>query len=391
MRKFVPLLVFAAGLLPGSALAGIAVVGGEAEATLDAEAQRERDLAALEAIGDLPQASRVLALAAATHPALIEEIAAIHRETSGSFRGLAASLSDARREALWEIVRHPPLLEALAQTRGSRDWPAALADRLVDAPEPLRDLAVALVAETPDVAAEVVALQSLARSRIEEALAPHPLETQATFQALLAQPDVLGLLTEYTELAAALGALHQRDPEAVETLLASVAKLQGGPMRAALVAPAEEVDAVEATPTEVVASADPAAVPLVPVSFVLDTGFEDVWRPRPAAVFGVGRTTLRATRGAPTFRSLSRAGRGRFERSGHAHVHSRRHGGHGRGHVHSRRHGGHGRAWGAFAGRSGSRRAEHWHGRRSSLRAGRGDALRAGSRHHGLRGRRDRR
>jgi hypothetical protein len=178
------------------------------------------DRGALEALARLPEASRRVALEAALHVPLLEEIAALHAETSVELDALVDALPTAQRDAAWALLSHPELLASRdGEAPGNEaEWKATVAEL----PPELLASALTLLAYEPDFFERIAALRADTEARFEALLAPHPIETQATFRALLAQPDVLGLLTTHLDLAAVLGARYRGDPADTVALLDSL-------------------------------------------------------------------------------------------------------------------------------------------------------------------------
>jgi hypothetical protein len=187
---------------------------------LDPTAVAPGDRNVLEALARLPEQSRRVALEAALHVPLLEEIAALHTETSVELEALVDALPAAQRDSAWALLSHPELLASRDGEAPSSEaeWKATVAEL----PPELLASALTLLAYEPDFFAWIAALRADVEARFEALLAPHPIETQATFRALLAQPDVLGLLTAHLELAAALGSRYRDDPADTAALLASL-------------------------------------------------------------------------------------------------------------------------------------------------------------------------
>jgi hypothetical protein len=133
---------------------------------------------------------------------------------------IVAALPAAQRDPAWALLSHPELLASREGEAPSDDaeWKATVAGL----PPELLASALTLLAYEPDFFARIAALRADTEDRFEALLASHPIETQATFRALLAQPDVLGLLTTHLDLAAVLGSRYRDDPEDTAALLAAL-------------------------------------------------------------------------------------------------------------------------------------------------------------------------
>jgi hypothetical protein len=215
-------------MLRGTPLLGLLVLASLASPVaragvvvkVDPAAVAPDDGAALEALARLPEQTRRIALEAALHVPLLEEIGALNAETSLELEALVETLPTSQRDAAWALLSHPDLLASREGEAPSNDaeWKATVAEL----PPELLASALTVLAYEPDFFARIAALRAAMEARFEALLAPHPIETQATFRALLIQPDVLGLLTTHVELAAVLGSRYRDDPASTVALLASL-------------------------------------------------------------------------------------------------------------------------------------------------------------------------
>jgi hypothetical protein len=288
---------------------------------VDPTAVAPGDRGALEALARLPEQSRRVALEAALHVPLLEEIAALHAETSVELEALVDALPAAQRDSAWALLSHPELLASRDGEAPSNEaeWKATVAEL----PPELLASALTLLAYEPDFFARIAALRADVEARFEALLAPHPIETQATFRALLAQPDVLGLLTTHLDLAAVLGARYRGDPADTVALLDSLGESLARGDDDALpgwnelepepdVGLAYEEPAPTAWPAALIASVMPI--------FTGSHGVGAVSRPVPAARFSPSSSFWFGGRSAtplPPF--ASRRGRIGFDRPGRSH------------------------------------------------------------------------
>jgi len=215
MLRATPLL----GLLV-LALCASPVVHAGVVVKIDPTAVAPDDRSALEALARLPDETRRVALEAALHVPLLEEIAELHAETSVELEALVEGLPVSQRDSAWALLSHPELLASRGGEAPSdeAEWKATVAEL----PPELLASALTLMAYEPDFFARIASLRADVETRFEALLAPHPIETQAIFRALLPQPDVLGLLTTHLDLAAVLGSRYRDDPANTAALLASL-------------------------------------------------------------------------------------------------------------------------------------------------------------------------
>lgn len=150
-------------------------------------------------------------LEGSAYPDAVAKLASIQSASSAAFRKYMEGLSRADQASLYELDRHPGLIEALANARGSQPSVLGVANKLS------KDIGtIALrIGSSPDKLPILVNIAELNRSAnevVDQLLQSYPAKTQSAFRTLIAHPETLSILNEHMSLTVQLGAFYKKDP-----------------------------------------------------------------------------------------------------------------------------------------------------------------------------------
>jgi hypothetical protein len=175
---------------------------------------------AIESIALYPEDTRDAILGVCLHPGLVVAVGELQAKISGDFRELLIDVPREEEQKLWELVRFPEIIDALAE--GERKSASEILELAKDYPEEVRTAAEQLGRDRYQLLREIRDLRRRADLAFDALLGSYPLETQAVFRKLLEQPEILSLLHQNPELTRRLGDRYRRDPEQTKRLLAEL-------------------------------------------------------------------------------------------------------------------------------------------------------------------------
>lgn len=173
-----------------------------------------------ESLARYPASARRAALMLAGEPEALLEIDRIQQDSAQRFADLLAPYSRRERQEIWNLVRYPGLVAALARTgRKSRDQLEAIADRF---PPEERNTILEAGAEHHALWVEVYGLDLETRQRARRALPSADPQLQAAFDALEDRPELMSLLLENIRWTTRLGSEYRDDPTGVAERFATL-------------------------------------------------------------------------------------------------------------------------------------------------------------------------
>lgn len=209
-----PGVLFAIGfliLLPG---ASQAVRAPELPQSESFTAEQREALGTL-ALADAPLRDAILE--ASLHPGKIEQIAAIAERSSASFRARLDQVPRSKQKDIWELVRHPELIDALVL--GGRPSRGSIDDIVEPYPEAVREIARRAAQQDFNLLNDIAHLRDDAERETAIVLASLPLASQSSFEALIERPDIMTTLAEHPDLTEKLGGLYRVSPRQARATL----------------------------------------------------------------------------------------------------------------------------------------------------------------------------
>lgn len=173
-----------------------------------------------EALGTLALADapvRDAILEASLHPQKIEQIAAIAERSSAGFRARLDQVPRSKQKDIWELVRHPELIDALVL--GGRPSRGSIDEILEPYPESVREIARRAALQDFDLLSDIAHLRDDAEGETAIVLASLPLASQASFEALIERPDIMTTLAAHPDLTRKLGGLYRVSPQRARATL----------------------------------------------------------------------------------------------------------------------------------------------------------------------------
>ncbi|MBW2389098.1 MAG: hypothetical protein JRG89_11760 [Deltaproteobacteria bacterium] len=173
-----------------------------------------------EALGTLALADapvRDAILEASLHPQKIEQIAAIAERSSAGFRARLDQVPRSKQKDIWELVRHPELIDALVL--GGRPSRGSMDEILEPYPESVREIARRAALQDFDLLSDIAHLRDDAEGETAIVLASLPLASQASFEALIERPDIMTTLAAHPDLTRKLGGLYRVSPQRARATL----------------------------------------------------------------------------------------------------------------------------------------------------------------------------
>jgi hypothetical protein len=182
---------------------------------------RDQDRGALEVLALYQEPLRTALLEVTRHPQTLVALERAQAETRGSFRALLEPLAEEERDQIWELVRDPALIEALAGA--SEPTPREIEELTREHPDEIRAAALAASRDHPDLLREIERLQAGFETQFEALLRDLDEAGEAAFRTALAHPELLEILSAHMHLSVLLGEAYERDPQGLERVLASLA------------------------------------------------------------------------------------------------------------------------------------------------------------------------
>lgn len=179
-----------------------------------------RDAELFESLARHPASARRAALMMAGEPEALLEIDRIQQNSARRFADLLMPYSRRERQQIWNLVRYPGLVAALARDgRKSRAQLEAIADRF---PPEERDAILEAGAERYALWVEIYGLDLETRQRARRALPSADPQLQAAFDALEDRPELMSLLLENIRWTTRLGSEYRDDPTGVAQRFATL-------------------------------------------------------------------------------------------------------------------------------------------------------------------------
>jgi len=217
--RFAVLILAVASLLAWTGSAAALVSEREPAAVAPAPDETPK---AVESLALYPEDTRDAILGVSLYPQLVAAAGELQAEISGEFQELLADLPREEQQKLWELVRFPELVDALAA--GERKSDSEIRELAKDYSEEIRTAAEQLGRDRYELLREIRGLRRRAELAVDALLRGYPLEAQGDFRKLLERPEILSLLHQNPELTRRLGDRYRRDPTATKQLLTELGR-----------------------------------------------------------------------------------------------------------------------------------------------------------------------
>jgi hypothetical protein len=177
------------------------------------------DSSSLRILFSYPDSVRQDIFAAATYPQGFTRLSEISKASNASFQKLASGYNQKRQKQLWEISRYPKLPSLLI---ANKDKKKAQLDALLNTyPEETRKAADYFVKHTETLAGmEKIRLDF--EMQYNGLVSDFPPEIRKSFTALLADPELLSLMSEDLRTTVSLGDIYKRNPKLLYHMADSV-------------------------------------------------------------------------------------------------------------------------------------------------------------------------
>ncbi len=173
-----------------------------------------------EALASHPEPARRAALLIAGDPEALLEVDRVQQESARRFAELIAPYSRRERKDIWNLVRYPGLVAALARDgRKTRAQLEAIADRF---PPEEREAILEAGSERYALWVEIYGLELETRQRARRALSSADPPLQAAFDELENHPELMSLLLENIRWTTRLGSEYRDDPAGVAQRFATL-------------------------------------------------------------------------------------------------------------------------------------------------------------------------
>lgn len=182
---------------------------------------RDEDRGALEVLALYQEPLRAVLLEVTRHPQTLVALERAQADTRERFRALLEPLPEAQRDQVWDLVRAPALIAALADA--SPPTPDEIEALSREHPEEIRAAALAVSREDPDLLREIARLQADFEAEFDALVRGLDEGVEAAFRSALAHPELLEILSAHMHLSVLLGEAYERDPQGLESALASLA------------------------------------------------------------------------------------------------------------------------------------------------------------------------
>jgi hypothetical protein len=182
---------------------------------------RDEDRGALEVLALYQEPLRAVLLEVTRHPQTLIALERAQADTRERFRALLEPLPEAQRDQIWDLVRAPALIAALADA--SSPTPDEIEALTREHPEEIRAAALAVSREDPDLLREIARLQADFEAQFDALVRGLDEGAEAAFRSALAHPELLEILNAHMHLSVLLGEAYERDPQGLESALASLA------------------------------------------------------------------------------------------------------------------------------------------------------------------------
>jgi len=165
------------------------------------------DSSSLRIICSYPDSIRRFVYIAATYPQGFTRLSEIQKTSSASFKKLASTYSQNRQKQLWDLSRFPELPGLILRQKDNKE---ALATSLALYPEETKKAGL-YFAKHSETLVKMDKIRLDFESQYKTLVKEFPAEVQASFQTLLADPELFALLSEDLHTTLTVGDLYKRN------------------------------------------------------------------------------------------------------------------------------------------------------------------------------------
>ena len=208
-------------LIAALAPLGLGTQQAKAEETLDLlDAHIRQDRSSFESIAVYPELVRELVFSAAMYPGAIVKMGDIQAKSSQQFSQLLNGYSDADKEATWNLVRFPRLIDELVD--GGPKTKGRIRTILRQYPKEIHNTALMLGQREYGLLEQIARLNRTTEGTFENLIYQYSEKTQNNLRQLLQYPELLTLLRTDLDLAVLLGEAYREDPDQLRARAASL-------------------------------------------------------------------------------------------------------------------------------------------------------------------------
>ncbi len=202
-------------------LAMIIVAGGQvafAQGLADSLSQDESNI--VSGIAPYAPDMRAAILNVSQYPQVLVKLERAQARTSQSFQDLVSAYPREEQEKFYQLSRYPDLVSQLAQLSGrSSD---EVNNRIKNYPEGVQQPAQDIYRDHFGDLAKIDGIYQSSQNTLDRVIAKYPSQLQDDFRKVVANPDVMTLLTDNIDLTVSLGESYKSDPQGTTQYLDSL-------------------------------------------------------------------------------------------------------------------------------------------------------------------------
>jgi len=189
-----------------------------AQALLDSLSQDDHEI--VSSIAPYTPEMRAAILDVSQYPQVLVKLERIQARTSQSFQDLIASYPREEQEKFYQASRFPDLTDKLATLGSGHDSKAK--SIVKDYPEGAQQPVLDVYTNHFDDLVKINSIYQSSQKTMDELIAPYSPQVREDFNKVVANPDVMSLLTDNINLTVSLGEDYKANPKGVEQYLDSL-------------------------------------------------------------------------------------------------------------------------------------------------------------------------
>ncbi len=157
-----------------------------------------------------PESVRSTIFQACQYPEILVKLDLIRKKSQGQFQALLEGYSQKKQKAFYDLSRYPELIDQLvAEGPLSKDQ---IRDQVQSYPKEIQNLAVRYGKNNFNLLNEIHNQRKEVEAAFVAIMSTEDSEVQNIFKSLVAEPDVLSILTDNIKMAVLVGDLYENDP-----------------------------------------------------------------------------------------------------------------------------------------------------------------------------------
>jgi len=188
------------------------------QALLDSLSQDDHDI--VSSIAPYTPEMRAAILDVSQYPQVLVKLERIQARTSQSFQDLIAAYPRSEQEKFYQASRFPELIGKLADLGAQHESKAK--SLVKDYPEGVQQPVLDVYRDHFDDLAKINGFYQSSQSAMDDITAHYATQVRADFDKVVANPDVMSLLTDNINLTVSLGEDYKTNPAGVEQYLDSL-------------------------------------------------------------------------------------------------------------------------------------------------------------------------